>query len=75
MKIVVVVDENSKEWFEGKNLRTILHWHENCREPALEICEGERIVGYFRKWIYWREVKENEYARNKLRRNKNENNS
>ena len=54
-RIVVVVDENNKEWFEDDNLHVVLRWKDS-NEIALEIYKNNEVIGHFKKWIYWRAV-------------------
>lgn len=56
-KVVVVVNEDSKEFFEAEDLRVINPGSvANVQVPVLVIMDGKKDIAVFRKWHYWKKL-------------------
>jgi len=53
-KVLVVVNFENKETFEGKNIE--VKFSGDTLNARMEIYDGDKLLAQFSEWKYWREL-------------------
>lgn len=67
MRVVVVVDENTKEWFDAEDITVITTDNPVTFESTLRIIKNGQIIAEFTKYTYYRIMETEEGVKKRIK--------